>query len=529
VAPGVEFMVHLVLGTFCALRLRYLQKGVSVAERSLRLVLFFLLLLVTSFWVACTVAGASMGLSRAMLGCLGVACLSFAVWLLFAVDLEDVVEKAKGTAIYKTFEPAVRSDAFAALILCCIQFFLAMFLIMEVIVRQLERIYGIKGSGSSLLTLRGIAVVNLISERHWASTLEKTFNWCMLYLVLFLCSRFTPVCLALLGEELKKRAFNLVCVIFYIVGLTMFLLPPVPGVPVYIASGAIIVARGKLEPWLDFYTGIAFASVLSLVLKLSAVAMQQKLIGEAFGRSLYIQQLVGVHTTTIRAIEKILTRPGLTLEKVAILCGGPDWPTSVLTGILRLSLPQMLLGTLPCFFLIIPCVLGGSSLNEENLKALSPMLIMMVGLTQGGMMLAALVFIAKETERSHEELSQPLSQHAELIKKAEEVAAAGALYKERTTWARLSYFSKLLLTSAVTLELLMCWICFFVGGLCFRKFSIGNEIGDSYAEGGLDGKVTNIVKIPGQFVFVAIISGLVLMVTYKCTMRCCNEAPVDLT
>jgi len=43
-----------------------------------------------------------------------------------------------------------------------------------------------------------------------------------------------------------------------------------------------------------------------------------------------------------------------------ILCGGPDWPTSVLAGILRLSLFQCLLGTAPIIFSIAPMALTGS-------------------------------------------------------------------------------------------------------------------------------------------------------------------------
>jgi hypothetical protein len=378
---------------------------------------------------------------------------------------------------------------------------------------------------SKLLTARAEGVAVVIASKHWAMTLEKTFNWSMLYLVLFFCSRFTPVFLSWLGEELKLMEFQSVCLIFYVVGLIMFLLPPVPGVPVYIAAGLIIVQRGKQESWLNFYTANALSSVIGLVLKLNAVAMQQKLIGEGMGKFMYIQQLVGVHTISIRAIAKILSKPGLTKEKVAILCGGPDWPTSVLTGILGQSLPQMLLGTLPCFFLIVPCVLGGSCLNEENFKALAPMMIMMVGITQGGVMLSALVFILKETERSYPELSQPLDDHEELHRHAEAATKADEHYKESTKWCRLSCFQKVLLTLSVGLELMMCWVCFFLGGVCFRKFEIGNDLDASYMNGGLrgaherHGKVTNMVRDPGKLVFLAVALGLVLHVPYRSISR----------
>lgn len=537
VCPFAAFMILFVLGMFCLLRLRIIERGTSVPERTLRLILFFLLLLVTAFWAACSTAGASMELSRVMLASIGLACVCFTVWLLFVVNLEDVMEKATDTVIFKTFEPAVRSDYFTACIFCFTSAFLLMFFMLEFFVRQLERIRGVKGSGSGYFTTRSAEVFYVIRDKHWAVSLEKAFNLSMLYLVLFLCSRFTPVFLSWLDEDIKKREFGVVCLLFYVAGLVMFLLPPVPGVPVYIAAGAIIVSRAKQEEWLDFYSGLAFAACLGLVLKLNAVAMQQKLIGEALGRYVYIQQLVGVHRTSIRAIEKILKRPGLTFEKVAILCGGPDWPTSVLTGILRLSLPQMLLGTLPCFFLIIPCVLAGSSLHEENLKTLSPMLIVLVGVSQGGMMLAALLFIAKESERSYAELSKPLPEHEILVKRTEEVARLNAAYKRATVWAKLNCVQKVLLSVAVTLEVGSCWTCFFVGGLCFRKFSIGGDIAASYEDGGLHGKWYKMVKPPGEMVLLAIAAGVVLFFLYKCTTRQKSNAvhahadltPTDLT
>lgn len=61
----------------------------------------------------------------------------------------------------------------------------------------------------------------------------------------------------------------------------------------------------------------------------------------------------------MRAIEQVLRRPGMSFGKCMILCGGPagclrrllclsaeDWPTSVLAGILRLSLVQCTIGGL---------------------------------------------------------------------------------------------------------------------------------------------------------------------------------------
>mmetsp|Transcript_86601 Transcript_86601/g.244914 ORF Transcript_86601/g.244914 Transcript_86601/m.244914 type:complete len:474 (+) Transcript_86601:2738-4159(+) len=48
------------------------------------------------------------------------------------------------------------------------------------------------------------------------------------------------------------------------------------------------------------------------------------------------------------------------MAKVSILVGGPDWPTSVMCGIMGLPLLPVLVGTLPVALLIIPTVLSGS-------------------------------------------------------------------------------------------------------------------------------------------------------------------------
>ena len=88
--------------------------------------------------------------------------------------------------------------------------------------------------------------------------------------------------------------------------------------------------------------------------------MQQKGFGEQLGKKVWVRKTVAINSLFIRALRKILSEPGMHLSKVAVLIGGPDWPTSVLTGIMGLPLPQMLLGSTPIIFLIIPCVLTGA-------------------------------------------------------------------------------------------------------------------------------------------------------------------------
>ena len=56
---------------------------------------------------------------------------------------------------------------------------------------------------------------------------------------------------------------------------------------------------------------------------------------------------------------------GLSVAQVAVLVGGPDWPTAVLCGILGLSQIKILIGTTPVLIPIILCVLSGGSMVKQ--------------------------------------------------------------------------------------------------------------------------------------------------------------------
>jgi len=107
--------------------------------------------------------------------------------------------------------------------------------------------------------------------------------------------------------------------------------------------------------------------------------MQQKLIGELLSNSVAVKQQCGIHKAPIRAIECVLRQPGWTIGKVAILCGGPDWPTSVMAGLLRVPLGAMLFGTLPIIFFVAPCVMTGAfylRMDESEMWSRSGTLMM---------------------------------------------------------------------------------------------------------------------------------------------------------
>jgi len=146
--------------------------------------------------------------------------------------------------------------------------------------------------------------------------------------------------------------------------------------------------------------------------------MQQKLIGERLGYSITIRQQVGVHQPFFRAIHAVLREKGYTVGKVSVLCGGPDWPTSVLAGLLRLPLIDMELGTVPIIFYIVPCVLSGAFyVRKSESKFWESAADLMVASTlfiNLALWVGAAWAIQTQLEENHFQLSKPLLENVDL-------------------------------------------------------------------------------------------------------------------
>jgi membrane protein DedA with SNARE-associated domain len=181
---------------------------------------------------------------------------------------------------------------------------------------------------------------------------SPTLCWTMWMGVLYFCldvgvGKITVIALSWLNVRCATLAPGMVAVIVCAFGIFLFLLPPIPGVPVYLFAGVVLVA--SLDDSMGFWPAVFITSILCLCIKLTACAIQQKVFGENLSDRVAVRRLVGMNSMTLRAIRYNLSQKGLTPAKVAILCGGPDWPTSVLCGILRLPLYECLLGTLPVY------------------------------------------------------------------------------------------------------------------------------------------------------------------------------------
>ena len=220
-----------------------------------------------------------------------------------------------------------------------------------------------------------------------------------------------------------------VCGIFFVIGEIMFLIPVVPGIAVYLGSGVLIpptcaasldggfeAASGEAALEGDamsdrgFFLSVALAASLAYVMKIVAHVLQQKLFGEMMSGNVGIRAMVGVNSDAIKAIRFILSKPGLSLAKVSILCGGPDWPTSVLCGILKLNCCSLCVGLTPMFLLVTPTTVAGAFQLRSGTggawASIATVMLVICSLVQLGAGVLAAYFIEDARKNSKEQLAR---------------------------------------------------------------------------------------------------------------------------
>lgn len=105
---------------------------------------------------------------------------------------------------------------------------------------------------------------------------------------------------------------------------------------------------GEMPSESNLFLSIFICTFLVMILRLMVCVCQMKLIGGLLRKYTWVLKNVGIHTKFMQSIRQLIDRPDMTREKVAILCGGPDWPVMVLTGIFELPVIPVLKGVTPC-------------------------------------------------------------------------------------------------------------------------------------------------------------------------------------
>jgi hypothetical protein len=317
---------------------------------------------------------------------------------------------------------------------------------------------------------------------NWLSILFMMYALCGVYFAYTITPLFLNICLSWMKEVVGGLQFGVVIFGVFVIGIVAFLLPPVPGMTVYIFGGMVIsgAAESQFTGSRDqnFWVGAAINVAICFILKLVACAIQQKGIGGLASQSLWVRQTVGVHKVAIRCIEAVLRQPGLSVGKCAILCGGPDWPTSVLAGVLKLSLYECELGTVPIIFFVAPCALTGSFYmrkgESDSWDSAANMMIMLSLAVNMILWVLGAWGIQNTLDKNREELTRPLEKNVDLHwldHMSEKVKEKIAI-----TWAQVPCWLKIVYTLGIVVQVLVCWVLTLGYSSCFGSFEVSDKI-----------------------------------------------------
>jgi hypothetical protein len=327
----------------------------------------------------------------------------------------------------------------------------------------------------------------------WTPVLSTAINIGIFVQVMgILVTKFTYLGLAWLRNEISDWHWTAVSGMMICIGICLFLLPPVPGVPIYFISGLMLV--GVCEKDMGLAGGTFYCIGLGVVLKLTACSLQQKCIGERFRNNVSIRQMCNVNSDLMRTMKVILSRPGLSMAKCSILIGGPDWPTSVLCGIMGLDLIPVLIGTTPIIMLIAPTVMSGlfvymSGEGYEWAGTLSTVCLSATGMAQSASMIVAAYYLEQAVKDEKEEIAKlPIDQ--EVADADEKQKYIDVVYAKCTEWKQLPTAQWFLLLSGFLEMQVSCYLTMLLSASCFSTFEMTSEIKDL----GSGNPVMNLVK-----------------------------------
>jgi len=532
-AVGCDF----VLGIFCVVNGTVLaDNDLSKLEKVLKQFVVSLTILLLIMYISVSVAGASMRLTSTILALCVVMMVALVTWTYLEIGRRTITAAVTNSKLMVALVKIASSDMARAAAVIALNFLIPTFLFLNILKQKARKLRG-TATTEGHFTEEAEKVIQTLKGWNWSNILVKA-NWlAIVYWVFFIgVSKWSYVFLSWLNDALGSLNFALVMLIFFWIGFIMFMLPPVPGIPVYVCSGIILSDQARDIDGLGFWGGMVIAIFLSFILKLVA-STGQYFIGYFLGKSVKVQQLIGVDKVFTRGIESVLQRRGLALSKVSVLVGGPDWPTSVLCGILRLNLLQVIIGTLPVILVSSPCVVTGAFMSnpaasrrlfglpeanivtaferrldaspyvieyptdhvvvdnsdEEAWSTIAGTTLGLSLLAQGGMSMLAAFFIQREVLNNTEELAKPRKEHeavAALTKAEEDYNEAQA---QILRWDNLKQSRKTLLLSASSLMLGSCFIFVFLDSMCYRSFEVSSSINDEFADGGLNGNALNIM------------------------------------
>ncbi|CAJ1336026.1 unnamed protein product [Effrenium voratum] len=451
------------------------------------------------------VSGANVTVSSGLLALGAASAAAIVGFMLLEFGRDRLQAVSQRDALAQILSGILKSDWVKAVAVACLNVCIPVMALLDMIREKIRRCTKHPPPSKGKFTTEGQCIVNDMRAWNWCSIFFKVNRLGMLGVSLLLGMKFTYVFFSWLNEILSAAnlSFPVLSLMILGVGLSMFLCPIVPGSAVYLFAGVVLGAQSQNS--VGFEVGVVAAAVVSSVAKMIACLLQYSM-GFAMGKSVKVQQFVGVDKVPIRAMEQILKQNGMKSDKVAILVAGPDWPTSVLCGILGLRIPSMLIGTSPVILVsVVPQVLVGALLTYESgstglMSIVSSSVTLAAAVVQALAMFYFTYRIMRVVDQCGDELKRFRPEHAAVAELTKRELAFVESLRKVSDWNAMSLIKR----SMVMLSSGCIMLCSFLltadysmaDKFALRSFSLTNSIGASFEAGGLDGNVLNIVMQP---------------------------------
>lgn len=511
VSPIMLAIVYLILGLFVFKRGQcfvpgegeevHMFMGVDGLEmidiiyltKELKFVSYVFIVLGFTVWVAASVAAHNDAFFGVVLRMCVLIVTLICLYLWLSIGPGRIFKAAREHPSVEFIMDLLLSDWMEAIFLALFWPVLPVYFSLEFIRQRVRRCLGCcyaidNGDEGTWLTHAGIKRWGQMADWDWPSVLDKSINVGVGYFVLQVgATTGTTIFLAWLAQVIAPWDLAPILAVLFFVGLILFLIPVVPGLPIYLVSGILIVQKYKD----DFLKGVMIGSVLCWAIKLTSNVLLMKCVGEPFADNVRVRMMVGTHTPTMRAAEMILTRPGLTLPKVSVLVGGPDWPTAVLCAMLKVPVSSMLVGISPVIVLIVPVVVAaaytleadrakdaGHVHEEMSYTSLSTNFIMLSAVVQMGSMVVAGIFL-NAVKVSHEEELEREKESDKPVYEAVRLAEAEAMkLKRKTAWELMPCIVKIALVLGSWSTVGMMYIVLLFSDKALHSFSLTNKVCD---------------------------------------------------
>mmetsp|Transcript_135511 Transcript_135511/g.432496 ORF Transcript_135511/g.432496 Transcript_135511/m.432496 type:complete len:970 (-) Transcript_135511:418-3327(-) len=486
-SPCVCALVTGILAAFCAIHGTMKESSdISRAEKASKQFFMMVGVLVMCMWVAASIASASMRLTGTIFSFCGAGLVALFAWWYLEIGPKVINSSLKYSKFTGQLMSVFQNDWFRACVVCGFNVTLPAWFAIEVVRAKVRRLRKTTTSKSWTTTEAQLAW-GFLEEWQWASIFMKVNLLCMLYWGMSIgVAKITVVFLAWLNEALASWSYLAVNIALFLIAEFLMMLPPTPGIPVYIIMGIILAGQGRKVEGVGYGGGLIIGIVSAFLVKEVSVVGQYA-IGFFMGKSVKIQQLVGVDKVPIRAVEKIMQSKQV-IGKVAVLVGGPDWPTNCLCGVLRLSLWTCVWGTIPVITIIGACVMAGAFLagpkeimtdTEKSMwSAVANTALVLSGVVQMVAGVIAMYYIQGVVSKDGEELAKPRPEHEPVYQLTLAEEAFRETHAEVLRWDSLPRPWLLLIAVSASMMVGSIFVFQFMDSLCFVDFQVNDRVSD---------------------------------------------------